>query len=74
MNEEIPIDGEASPHRAYRIEAWGNEEVTASFDSLEEAIDHIRTLRMDTKWAIRFKRQIVWPENFEALPGWGGRK
>lgn len=57
-------DHEPPEHKRYRVmQDVAGAETLASFDTLEEAIAHVRTLRIDRHYVIReHGRKIVWPE------------
>jgi hypothetical protein len=66
---QVPTDdGERSKHKAYAI-AWEHEprKILASFDTLTEAIEAIRSrtvpaLRLDRRYVVHHAGRIVWPE------------
>jgi hypothetical protein len=61
----VKIRGEAPLHKRYRVmrDHELSTEVLGSFDTIEEAISHARTLRRDWQFVIRdHGRKIMWPE------------
>lgn len=67
MRENIKIEGEKSPHKAFRVECLSNiGEVIASFETLEEAIQHSKKQRLDMTWIVRHRNKIVWPEKYKS--------
>lgn len=61
---DIPIEGAAA---ATRVIWEGDIKVLRSFDSLDEAIAFIRTLRLDRRHYVRDGRTIVWPKGFQPV-------
>ena len=62
----MTIEGEPSGHKRFRVmrDVEGLLPRTlASFDTLDEAVAHVGTLRRDRRYVIRdHGREIVWPK------------
>jgi hypothetical protein len=67
MADRYPIptdDGERVKHKAYVV-MWEHEprNVITSFDTLTEATEAIRSLRLDRRHIVFHAGKVVWPES-----------
>ena len=66
---DLPIEGPAATNKRFCVIWEGDIKVLRSFDSLDEAIAFIQTLRLDRRHYVRDGQtwKIVWPQGFKPL-------